>query len=252
MNPETTSSGYLFIHGGCHTSACWAQVAEHTARPSLAIDLPGRGARPARLSALTRLDFVQAIVDEVLGSGWDEVILVGHSMAGLTAPQAAVLLGNRVRHLVFISASIPDPGRSVVDMTVPPLRQYLHHRFARAARRADGVLDIPLSLARILFGNGLTAAERHMMLDNLVPDAPRLMIDPVEPVDLPSDLGRTYLGPVRDRTFPPPLQRRMARNIGAELVPVPGGHEVMYSHPDRLAAELDRIGNRVFDRREAA
>lgn len=213
-----------------------------------AIDLPGRGDRQCRLSALRNDDFVDAIERGVLDSGWDEVVLVAHSMSGMTAPHAAVRLGQRVRHLVMYSAVIPEDGRSAVDMSSPGLRTYLRRRITQAASEDSGVLDIPRPLAALLFGNGLDRATRREMLDNLVPDAPRAMIEPFHWPTLAAHVGLTYLGPERDRAFPPRMQRRMARAVGAQFVRVPGGHDMMYSHPDRLAAELDRIADAAFAR----
>lgn len=241
-----SSHGVVLIHGGTHTSSCWSRLVASSRHPMLAIDLPGRGDRLRQLSALRIDDFVDAIEQAVLESRWEKIVLVAHSMSGMTAPHAAARLGQRVRHLVMLAPVIPDDGRSAVDMTPAGLRTYLRRRFTRAAVDDGGVLSIPRPLAALLFGNGLDRATRREMLDNLVPDAPRPMIEPFHWPTLPAHIGLTYLGPRRDRAFPPRMQRRMARSLGAEFIEVPGGHEMMYSHADRLAAELDRIGDAVF------
>lgn len=237
--------GFVLVHGGTHTAACWSRVIGRLRRPAVAINLPGRGNRPGRLSDLRLQDFVDALVTDACDVDFDDLVLVGHSMAGLILAEAAARLDGRVRHLVYLSAAIPAPGRAAVDMALPPLRPYLRRRLASAAADPDGALDLPRPVARVLFGNGLAASERREMLAGLVPDAPRFMLDPVVK-QAPAGIPSTYLAPTRDRIFSRSAQRRMAALAGAEFVPTPGAHDFLFSHPDVIAAELERIAGRAL------
>ena len=56
------------------------------------------------MTKLTIADFVESAVDDIADAGLDEVVLVGHSYAGLTVPGVATKLGSaRVRELVFVA-----------------------------------------------------------------------------------------------------------------------------------------------------
>jgi alpha-beta hydrolase superfamily lysophospholipase len=54
---------------------------------------PGRGYSAAALASVTVADFVDSVVDAGRDSRFDDVIVVGHSMAGLTLPGVAEDLG---------------------------------------------------------------------------------------------------------------------------------------------------------------
>jgi pimeloyl-ACP methyl ester carboxylesterase len=55
--------GVVLVHGGDHSSACWDPVVAHLVAPVRAVDLPGRGSRPAELAAVTLADCVHAVID---------------------------------------------------------------------------------------------------------------------------------------------------------------------------------------------
>jgi pimeloyl-ACP methyl ester carboxylesterase len=50
----------------------------------LAVDLPGRRGKPGDLLTVTVADFVNSAVGDIQDTGLDEILLVGHSMAGLS------------------------------------------------------------------------------------------------------------------------------------------------------------------------
>jgi pimeloyl-ACP methyl ester carboxylesterase len=46
------------------------------------------------------------------------VILAGHSYGGMIITGTAAIMKDRVRHLVYIDAALPDPGQSLFDLFV--------------------------------------------------------------------------------------------------------------------------------------
>ena len=64
----------------------------------LTVDLPGRAGKPADLASVSIGDCVESVVADIEGAGLSDVVICGHSMAGVT-----------------ISAGMPDvppqPGR---------------------------------------------------------------------------------------------------------------------------------------------
>ena len=110
---HSLSVTYVLVHGGGFSGSCWDELLPYLDDRVIAIDLPGRGARPADLHTLTIADFVAAVVDEVVREDLTDVTLVGHSMAGLTLPGVAESVPTRLRHLVFISCAVPPHGTSL-------------------------------------------------------------------------------------------------------------------------------------------
>lgn len=88
----------VLIHGGAHSADCWDLTtrqlkAQEPRLQILAVDLSGRGNSAAALACVTIADFVDSVVDAGRDSRFDDVIVVGHSMAGLTLPGVAEDLG---------------------------------------------------------------------------------------------------------------------------------------------------------------
>ncbi|WP_424216279.1 alpha/beta fold hydrolase (plasmid) [Streptomyces sp. BI20] len=83
----------------------------------------GHGAHPLTLSGLAerrgvpvgRRTHVEDVVAAVSGAGLREVVLVGHSYAGIPVGQAAGALGGRLAHVVFVDADLPVEGASFLD-----------------------------------------------------------------------------------------------------------------------------------------
>ena len=74
----------------------------------LAVDLPGRGGRPADLTALSITDFVDSAVADIADAGFDDVVVAGHSLAGLAVPGIVAKLGaTRVREMILLAAFVP-------------------------------------------------------------------------------------------------------------------------------------------------
>lgn len=81
----------VLIHGGAHAADCWdLTIAElRSAAPGLrvlAVDLPGRRAKPGDLRRATIREWVDSVVSDIDRAGLDRVVIAGHSMAGLVTP----------------------------------------------------------------------------------------------------------------------------------------------------------------------
>lgn len=58
---------------------------------------------------------VQDVVDEVERLGLRDVVLVGHSYAGIPVGQAAERIGDRLKRVVFVDSNVPADGESFVS-----------------------------------------------------------------------------------------------------------------------------------------
>ncbi|EME97787.1 alpha/beta hydrolase [Streptomyces mobaraensis NBRC 13819 = DSM 40847] len=84
----------------------------------------GHDVRPLTLSGLAEKRGVSAgqqthvrdIVDEVERRESRDVVLVGHSYAGIPVGQAAGRIGDRLRRVVFVDAEVPSDGASFVSV----------------------------------------------------------------------------------------------------------------------------------------
>ena len=60
---------WLLIHGGGATARFWDRLVPLLDGPSLAVDLPGRGGKPADLATLTVDEEVASVVADVEAAG---------------------------------------------------------------------------------------------------------------------------------------------------------------------------------------
>jgi pimeloyl-ACP methyl ester carboxylesterase len=194
------------------------------------------------LNRLTLTDWVDSAVRDIRAKTDADIVLVGHSMAGLTVPRIAVELGDRVRHVVFVGATIPPQGQSMIDFTQVPTRWFLRTRFKRQVRKTDGAMTLPSFMARRIFCNDMGPADTAWVLDRIVPDSPSVCLEPVTRKGFTDSFPRTYVKMLRDKAVPPKHADNCIANIGARTVlEIDSGHDVMVSAPGALASILNRI-----------
>jgi len=114
----------VLVHGGGLAADSWELTVDEIYRQApeltvLAVDLPGRRSKSGDLRTLTIADSVDSVVGDIEDAGMNEIVIVGHSMAGLTVPGVVTRLGAaRVREMVLATAFVPPEGTTMVD-TLP-------------------------------------------------------------------------------------------------------------------------------------
>src|SRR3984957_5942247 len=230
------SAALVLIHGGQHDSRCWQPTIDAITRDApgtrtLTVNLPGRQGVPGDLDTLTIADCVEAAVGQIEQAGLNDVVLVGHSAAGLTVPGVAAELGaDRVRRIICVACNVPPQGKRVLDTLLPPIR-------LAVSRQRN---ELPLWMAKRMFTNGMTPQQRAFSLSVLIPDASRLSLETVDRSGLPDRIPRSWVLTRRDRALPPRQQRRFIENLGGvdEVIELDTCHNAMISMPDELAAIL--------------
>jgi len=226
MQRESAMTNFVLVHGGAHASWCWERLAPYLRSDPrvaevVAVDLTGHGARRdvKPLEDITLADYVDDVVREIESRDLREVILVGHSLAGITVPQAAVRVADRIRRLIYLSTSNPPEGQSIFDL--------MKHPLSPVARGLD---------VHTMFCNDLDDDATAWLLSNLGPEPPGPMGEPIPRVDLPAGVKSTYVLLQRDEALPPAWQREQALNARAdEVVPFDAGHSAFVSRPVELA-----------------
>lgn len=142
----------VFVHGAWHGAWCWSALQaelDHRGVASYAIDLPGHGISTLPLGDLHGdAAHVRAAIDAI---GHD-VVLVGHSYGGAVITEASAGSAH-VRHLVYLTAFVPDVGEGVSSLLLSMPRASIALSEA-VVLRDDGntVLD-PGRAAAALYGN---------------------------------------------------------------------------------------------------
>jgi pimeloyl-ACP methyl ester carboxylesterase len=232
----------VLVHGGQHTARCWDPTVQELARHApgvkvLAVDLPGRAGVPGDLATLTIEQCVTSVVAQIEAAGLDEVVVVGHSMAGLTVPGVAARLGpERVRRLIMVACCVPKQGQTIVDTLAGPFRVMA----AKAAKTMKPAKPMPRAMANLMFCNGMTKAQKSFVYGQLCAEASTITAEPVDRSDLSTLIPRSWVLPLRDRSLRPKQQRTFIDNLGGvdDVVEIDACHDVMVSHPEELAKVL--------------
>jgi pimeloyl-ACP methyl ester carboxylesterase len=236
--------GFVLVHGGAHGPWCWDKLVPFLDHPAVAVELPGRAAAPGPPSLPLRLaDYSNAVADGVDAAGFDEIVLVGHSLGGLTLTAAAERLVERVKHVVYVAAMVAGQPGAPIDLLPQPLRAVVRRRLARSGRGSGGHLELPTWVVRRYFCNGLDEADTRTVQGLVCPEPTAPLLEWGQGATLPAHLPRTYIGFRSDRAIPHFVQRRFAARIGTSPVRLDGGHDGMIGNAAELAALLNGIAS---------
>lgn len=233
---EAPAGRIVLVHGAWHDASCWRRLVpelEERGRRAVPVDLPSGEHGAER--------YTDAVL-EALGppARQERVVLVGHSLGGLTVPVVAQRLGpERVAAMVLIAPLLPRPGRSFADVArADP--QVMAEGFGRGQQRnEDGTTYWPADAARDGLYRGVAEeASPDVVADAVTRLQPQSWVvrREVTPLAAWPPVPTTVVVCADDRVVDPRGLRRGARELpGAELVELPGGHFPMLTRPAELA-----------------
>jgi pimeloyl-ACP methyl ester carboxylesterase len=202
---------FALVHGGGSGAWDWHLVEPELRRlghETSAVDLPTDDADAGWW------DHADRVVEGI--GGRRDVVVVGHSLGGFTAPLVAARVP--VDLLVLVAAMIPAPGELFDDW-------WANTGHATSGDEDVFYHDVPPELA--------AQAEAHSR-----PERARALREPW-PLDAWPDTPTRYLLCRDDRMFPPEWARRHARErLGVEADEMDGGHYIALARPVELAARL--------------
>lgn len=230
------TDGVVLVHGGFHGAWCWADVLPLIERPAVAVDLPGRGARPAAGERVTFSRCVDAVLDDADRAGFDRFLLVGHSLGGLTIAATANRVPARVARLVYLAALAPRAGQTLFDFCFP-------EGAAPEVQDPAGVQPLfDKELGHRMYCGDLDDAAFADVYSRCVPEAYGLFIEKVSGY---SHAPATYVRCRRDAAIPPELTEAGIANVGAdEVIEIDSDHDAMLSHPAEVAAMINHVAGR--------
>ena len=118
---------FVLIHGGFMGGWCWkptVQVLSAAGHEVYAPTLDGCGERTHQARAgITVASQAQEIAKFLELQDLANVVLVTTSSGGLVAARIAEFARDRVGHLVFADALVPQPGETCADIVIPATRR---------------------------------------------------------------------------------------------------------------------------------
>jgi len=133
----------VLVHGAWHGGWCWRRVAERLQRAGhrvFAPTLTGVGERRHLLRAEVDLEtHIRDILGVLDAEELENVVLVGHSYAGLVISGVAARAPKRLRRLVYLDALLVEDGQSWAEAFPPEVTEARR----KSVVMTDGVKTIP-------------------------------------------------------------------------------------------------------------
>lgn len=222
----------VLVHGAWHGAWCWARVVRALVARGVADvvtpTLTGLGERRAELAPTVGLhahvDDVAAVLDRLDRPA----VLVGHSYAGLVVREAADRWPDAVAHVVLVDGWAGGDGARLLDLAPSWMADLLT---AAASDQGDGWRVPPPPPALV----GVDDPADARWLAERLTDQPLATFTEATALSGAAD-GIPTSAVVAD---PSPLPfEQIARDAGWPVRSLAGGHDLMVTAPDALAAVL--------------
>jgi pimeloyl-ACP methyl ester carboxylesterase len=227
MPDDSRQPTLILVHGAGHGSWCWETVqslASERGLRTVALDLPSSAETIADLGSA---DDDIRVVREACAAAGEPVVLVGHSLAGMTISEAAAGL-SEVRELVYVAAFMLEEGETIVGAASqwPPIDWVFSDD-----GRSVGVSDP----ASVFYGACSPEVSRAAMLRLRPQDA----AGAIRPLGAAAwrTIPSTYVVCERDAVVPASFQRDWATRV-AFSESLDADHSPFLSRPEELVAVL--------------
>lgn len=108
----------VLVHGAWMDASAWYKVKsqlENKGYEVITLDLPGHGADTTAYQNITLDSYVNAVKHAI--GDTKNVILVGHSMAGIVISQVAEQIPSQISKLVYVAAYLPQNGETLYGIS---------------------------------------------------------------------------------------------------------------------------------------
>lgn len=234
-------STYVLVHGAWMGKFAWDKVVPqlqakgHTA---VAVELPAHGddSTPATEASLD--GYAQAVISAI--GDQRNVILVGHSMAGMVISLVAERIPAQLAQLVYVCAYLPRSGDSLYALSQEDseskVGQYWQQddpaHYSPASIRSEGIVEV--------FGADCDATDQQLLISRHKPEP----LPPLAtPVTLTADhygrVPRAYIETAHDHCVSHALQTKMIERVGVDKrVLLASSHSPFLAMPTQLVEAL--------------
>jgi pimeloyl-ACP methyl ester carboxylesterase len=240
----------VLIHGGGATARFWDRLTPYLEAEPLAVDLPGRAARPADLATLTvEAEVASVVADIEAAAPTGPVTLVAHSSGGLVVPGVVAALGGRVEAIVLNAALVPVEGGCGIDCMQERHRDGLRMAVAVAEKEGrtitlPGPPADPEAFRRVYGGDPLDDETLAFVVDpaRSVEDTVHHYFQPVH-WSAATGVPITYVLNERDRPVLPEDQQVMTQRLPqpVQVLRVDSGHLLPVTSPAVFAEIVKRV-----------
>lgn len=224
------------LHGGMHDGSCWDSVASELSARGHRVVAPDLPVDDDRAGAMQWAGVAIEAIDKAAGAHERDVLVVGHSIAGLCVPVIAAL--RPVRGMVFVAGLIPVIGQSFAE-------HLSHHpgavTFPAPRSTGDGPFGLDFATVRHGFYHDVEESVARAAFSRLRGQAMTIMIEPC-PIALWPAVPSSFIVMNDDRAVDPVWARSMALAAPcSRVIDMAGSHSPFYARPRHLAGVLAAI-----------
>ncbi len=225
---------FVLVHGAFHGGWCYSRVAARLRAQMHDVYTPtlsGLGER-AHLAAqaINLSTHIQDVTSTILKEGLTDVILCGHSYAGMVITGVAGQVGERIKTLFYLDAVVPEDGQSVFDVIGP---EQALSRLAAAAETGTMVAPPDAELFQVNSG------DIEWVNELCTPHPLGCFIQKLQHTGKEALVARrTYVLCERFRSANQRTYSKVKGRPGWKAVSLDRGHDAMVDDPDAVTALL--------------
>ena len=234
----------ILVHGAWSDVSAWQAVTpllKAHGHEVIEVNLPGHGADTTSFASITLNSYVEA-VKTAIGER-KNVVLVGHSMAGIVISQVAEDIPGQINKLIYLAAYLPQNGESLLalaktdaDSHVPKYLQIDQNNGAAGISR-EGVIDVFAADAPAEVGKYIA---EHIRPEPLVPLDTRVQLTAANF----GKVAKVYVYTANDHTVGPKLQHLMvAKAKLSKTYSLESSHTPFISMPGKVADIIIKESN---------
>ncbi len=236
---------YLLIHGAYHGAWCWEKVKEYLEDGGdtvYTLDLPGHGLDKTDRNKVGIEQYVANVYNFVIDNNLTDLVLVGHSFAGVVITKVMEKIPERIAKIVFISAIILDNGEMFFDF----LPEAVKEKYTNQANEngLGSVLPYYDSLRERFFNDIKDIEEFSKIFEKLTPQPlmpyqEKIYLNNIKDVNIPM----FYIFLKNDISLPRESFEKMSLKLlnTIKTLELESDHEIMFSHPKLLVDTLNNI-----------
>lgn len=234
-------STIVLVHGAWSDSSAWNAVVpllKAKGHKVINVNLPGHGTDGTSFADITFQSYVDAVKTAI--GEQDNIILVGHSMAGMVISQVAEDIPTQIRELIYIAALLPKDGQSLLDLAKTDADAHtgkylqIDQEHGAAIIAKEGIVDVFFEDAPKEVADQITA---NWKAEPLAP-----LATPVKLSEKFSAVKKVYIFTEKDHSISYQLQQRMVQATPvAKSYSLHSSHTPFISMPVKLADLLSQV-----------
>ena len=236
---QGSAKTFVLVHGAWHGGWCWRRVSDLLEKKGHKVFTPtmtGLGACSHLISKDVNLTtHITDIKNFIKWENLSNIVLVGHSYAGIIISGVAEQLHDKISSIVFLDAFLPDNGDSLAEKASPAFKDVI----AQAINRGDVSLKQPPAAAF-----GVAEADRPWVDGKCTPQPLATYTEKAVYTGGRDKVAKkTYIRAVK---YPQPAFDNALAQCKADKTwrtfEAPGsGHDVMVDAPDWLTETLLQV-----------